>query len=401
MESLGEITIVRESNSLVAALGSGNPDNVGGIPALRVTAPFGSIESEIGKLFRYLIGDHVMPTSIARDTLKSRRGRDPIEVARILADSYGHTLSPVIYTQGVGISGRLRLWHLEGRQGNAVSEIVTMLEPIISSKDQLFEENAGTPSLAGLIWGEELSEATGNNAYADLIISVAERYVPAEEGGAPAPSDPDFRTEDMFMNGAILGRAFAITSDVTYLNTLTDFLVQSKVQQENGLFWHSRSVPYYWGRGNGFAAMGFAEALTYIPMDHPLWGRIVNMHRRHLESLSQKQCPSGMFRQVLDFPGSYEELTATAMVGYAVARGLRGGWLDSSFEYMLDRCWRGVSERVQDDGIVVDGCASTGVQNTLREYLDRPAINGYDDRTGGLALWFAVEIESLRRGIGI
>ncbi len=401
MESLGEITIVRESNSLVAALGSGNPDNVGGIPALRVTAPFGSIESEIGKLFRYLIGDHVMPTSIARDTLKSRRGRDPIEVARILADSYGHTLSPVIYTQGVGISGRLRLWQLEGRQGKAVSEIVTMLEPIISSKDQLFEENAGTPSLAGLIWGEELSEATGNNAYADLIISVAERYVPAEEGGAPAPSDPDFRTEDMFMNGAILGRAFAITSDVTYLNTLTDFLVQSKVQQENGLFWHSRSVPYYWGRGNGFAAMGFAEALTYIPMDHPLWGRIVNMHRRHLESLSQKQCPSGMFRQVLDFPGSYEELTATAMVGYAVARGLRGGWLDSSFEYMLDRCWRGVSERVQDDGIVVDGCASTGVQNTLREYLDRPAINGYDDRTGGLALWFAVEIESLRRGIGI
>jgi rhamnogalacturonyl hydrolase YesR len=398
-ESLGEMDIVPEASSFVAALGFGNPGGVGLIPALRVTAPFRSIENEVGKLFRYLVECKPESASLARNTLSGRRERDPIQVARVLAKSYGQTLSPVVYTQGIGISGRLRLWSLEGREGNTVSEIVTMLAPVISPADQMFEENAGTPSLAGLIWAGELSQATGHDSYSALIISVAERYVLGEAGEAPAPSDPNFRTEDMFMNGAMLGRAFAITGDIAYVDMLADFLMQAKVQQENGLFWHSRSVPYYWGRGNGFAAMGFAEALTYIPMDHPHWERIITIHRRHLAALRQIQCPSGMFRQVLDFPGSYEELTATAMVGYAVARGLRAGWLDSSYRDMLDRCWRGVSERVQDDGIVVDGCASTGVQNTLREYLDRPAINGYDDRTGGLALWFAVEIENLKRGL--
>ena len=35
----------------------------------------------------------------------------------------------------------------------------------------------------------------------------------------------------------------------------------------------------------------------------------------------------------------------------------------------------------------------------FREYLDRPAIFGFDDRSGGMALWFAVEAERLGRGI--
>ncbi len=30
-----------------------------------------------------------------------------------------------------------------------------------------------------------------------------------------------------------------------------------------------RSAPFYWGRGNGFAALGLAETLTRRPEDHP------------------------------------------------------------------------------------------------------------------------------------
>ena len=48
---------------------------------------------------------------------------------------------------------------------------------------------------------------------------------------------------------------------------------------------------------------------------------------------------------------------------------------------------------------MVDACASTGVQNSVRDYLDRPAICGFDDRSGGMALWFATEMERLERGL--
>ena len=118
-----------------------------------------------------------------------------------------------------------------------------------------------------------------------------------------------------------------------------------------------------------------------------------------LDALVDLQRQSGMLPQVLDFPGSYDEFTATCMMGYAIARGLRRGWLSDDYRPPLDLAWQGVSERIDDVGNVVDACASTGVQQNVRDYLDRPAIYGFDDRSGGMALWFAVEMERLARGI--
>ena len=199
------------------------------------------------------------------------------------------------------------------------------------------------------------------------------------------------------MAGAMLGRAFGITGQERYLDMLVKFLTESRIQQENGLFWHCRSAPYFWGRGNGFAALGLTETLTYLPESHPGRDALLNMYRRLLDGLRQVQEQSGMFPQILDFPGSYHEFTATCMAGYALARGLRSGWLDSSYQAALELAWQGVSERIDGQGNVVDGCASTGVQGNLKDYLDRPAIFGFDDRSGGMALWFAVEMERLAR----
>ena len=69
------------------------------------------------------------------------------------------------------------------------------------------------------------------------------------------------------------------------------------------------------------------------------------------------------------------------------------------FNSVVVQAWKGVSERVDEVGNVVDACSSTGVQENVREYVDRPAIFGYDDRSGGMAIWFAVEMERLLRGI--
>jgi rhamnogalacturonyl hydrolase YesR len=203
----------------------------------------------------------------------------------------------------------------------------------------------------------------------------------------------------MFNISAILGRAFRQSGNQKYLEVMKKFLLESKVQQENGLFWHCRSAPYFWSRGNGFAALGFAEALTYLPQDDPQRDALLAMHLKHLEALREIQQPSGMYWQMLDVPGSYQEFTSTCMIGYAMARGLRRGWLDSSFRDSAELAWQGVSERIDDEGKVVDACISTGVQQSVKEYLDRPAVFGLDDRSGALALWFAVEMERLRRGV--
>ena len=135
-------------------------------------------------------------------------------------------------------------------------------------------------ALASLVWADELADATGDSRYNDLIIQAADRFEPRGQGSAPKPCDPDFRTEDMFMSGAVLGRAFKLTGNTKYTDILGNFIVSGKIQQSHGLFWHCRQAAYYWGRGNGFAAMGLAETLTYLPVDHSDRQTIIGMYAR-------------------------------------------------------------------------------------------------------------------------
>ena len=382
--------------SLPGALADGHPEGLGVIPVLRLTASDEQLPREISRLFGVVQQQDLTGKSEARLALDRRRQRTPVEIGRMLAAVYGHSLEPIVYTQGVPISGRLRLAELDSESVNPSQGIVGLLSDFVEGG---LPESLAPSALASVVWGDELTEATGDPRYSKMIVEAADRFRSEAEGAAPSPCDPDFRTEDMFMSGALLGRAYRATGETRYLDLLSAFLVDGNIQQDSGLFWHCRSAPFYWGRGNGFAAMGLTETLTYLPEEHPSRERLLDMYGQLLDALVDLQRQSGMLPQVLDFPGSYDEFTATCMMGYAIARGLRRGWLSDDYRPPLDLAWQGVSERIDDVGNVVDACASTGVQQNVRDYLDRPAIYGFDDRSGGMALWFAVEMERLARGI--
>ena len=389
-------------DSLVSALSEGAPNNLAPIPALTLTCPADAVESEVAKLWRILAQESALLSSPARRELDRRRGRTPIEAARVLAAAYGHILNPVIYTQGVALSGRLRLFELDPDGESPVGDIERLVKGYaVSAITEVFGEDSGGANLAGLVYADELAEATGNTDYNDLLLRAAEeRFRPVNRSGIPPAADLDYRVEDMFFNGAVLGRAQAVTGDASYLDIQTRFLLDAEVQQDNGLFWHCDNAAWFWGRGNGFAALAYAETLTYLSEDHADRDALLAQHRRHLTALLGYQQPSGMWRQLIDFPGSYQEMTVTCMVGYAMARGMRLGWLDDSYRDALLLAWQGVSERIDDEGGLVDVCTGTGVMSSTREYLDRPAIFGWDERGGALALWFACEMERYLRHVG-
>ena len=382
--------------SLVAALGRATSDAPGVIPALRLTTHWTGLSDALRSLWSATSKDSNLPPSQARLALDARRGRTPIEIARILAGRYGHALDPVNYTQGVGISGRLRLAALDDALPDPTREIAAMIDHIAADPPAHLADSGGA-ALAGVVWAARLFDYTGDEEYRRLFFYAADRFIARGSGEAPAPCDPDFRVEDMFMTGAMLGRAHRISGEARYADLLANFLLDGgDVQQANGLFHHARSAPFYWSRGNGFAALGYAEALTYLPGDHAARDTLLERHRRHLDALLRVQQPWGTFGELVDLPGAWGELTSTSMVGYALARGLRLGWLpaDATAGYTagLRACWRALSERIDEDGGVVDGCISTGVMPDARAYLNRTAVNGYDDRTGSLALWFACEM---------
>ncbi len=390
---------IADDGGPLSALGSGCPNDLGRIPGIRLNTPPGEAADRASALWKILDRQTDERKSEARTALDSRRTREPIEVAGKLVKRYGDTLDPVIYTQGVAISGRLRYAALTDSVDEYAEGVASLVQPYLSGERAWFGDSDGGANYAGIVWADEMREATGDSRYRDLLLSIADRFRGNEAGLPPPPCDPDYRTEDMFFAGAILGRAYALTGDISYLDIQTAFLLEADIQVESGLFKHCRSVPYHWGRGNGFAAMGYAETLTRLSDDHVHRDSLIAIHKRHLDALATHRRPSGMFSQLLDLTGTYQELTAVCMVGYAVARGLRLGWLDDSYRAFADSLWRAASERIGPDGEVVDGCTGTGAVNDRRFYIDRAAEYGRDDRTGNLALWFAVEMELLSRGL--
>ncbi len=391
-----------DDDSLISALGRPAEDLPGTIPAVRLTAHWTALSDALRELWAITGRNSNISASPCRSVLEARRGRTSLEIGRVLASRYGHVLDPVNYTQGVGISGRLRLAELDAGGESPTEDIARLIAHIAADPDAHLADVGGA-ALTGVIWSARLADYTGDERYRRLFFNAADRFVPRGPNEAPAPCDPDFRVEDMFMCGAMLGRAYRISGDAKYADLLARFLVDGgDVQDSSGLFMHARSAPHFWSRGNGFAALGYAEALTYLPTDHPARPELLQRHRRHLDALLRRQQPWGTFGELVDVPGSWGELTSTCMVGYALARGLREGWLPDgdgdAYRAGVEACWRAVAERVDDDANVVDGCISTGVMPDMRAYLHRTAVNGYDDRTGSMALWFACEMERLRRG---
>ena len=380
-------------DSLIGALGRKHESNLGPIPGVRVTGTNTQVVSKTIELLHKVMeckDTARSSSSHAAAAIRKRRDRTAQEVSEALASQFGYKLdSPINYIQGVGVSGRIRL--AEHKNQAVPDDIFQLVDPYVDNPSASFGDTPASASLAGAVWADDLFRVTNDPRYKNYLLDLTNRF-DLNGSNPPAPADPKWRTEDMFMLGSTMGRSYALTQETQYLDSLTNFLVEMSTQQISGLYWHDRETPFYWGRGNGFAVLGLAETLTYLPQSHPLYVDILLMYRKLLNGLLKHQNLSGCYHQVITLPGSYQELTSTCMIGYGIARGIRLGLLDQSYLPTLKSLWNGAKARVTETGGVVDGCTGTGALETEQDYIVREALSGYDDRTGSLALWFAVEM---------
>ena len=132
--------------------------------------------------------------------------KNPVEIAKSLAFHYGHELEkPIIYTQGVALSGRIRVQKALGGTDNTTKDIERIVSPYLIQPSSTFGTDDGTANYAGVCWADELAETTGDKRYLRLIETAAQRFGPTITEGA---LDPDLRVEDIFFASTVLGRAF-------------------------------------------------------------------------------------------------------------------------------------------------------------------------------------------------
>jgi hypothetical protein len=306
---------------------------------------------------------------------------DPLEIARILAARY--PAQPIMsYIPALSWSGQLRLAAITG-EAKWREKALRDIEAFTSGRTPAIAEPYRLTSLAGALAFVDAGDQPLAAKVAALI---------ANDIGEPPVKFSTGWTDDMFMASAVLAR---LNSGDTVHRLLTSYA--RKLQRPDGLFIHAENGPHAWGRGNGFALLGVTEALTHLPSSWAGRAEVLEIYRRHVAALAKHQSDDGSWRQVVDEPASYRELTVTAMTVAAIARGISRGWIDrKTFEPVINRGWLAVAARVNADGTMKDVCSGTGAGPTKEYYLNRPVVNGADDRGGAMALLAAIEIAELR-----
>jgi rhamnogalacturonyl hydrolase YesR len=345
------------------------------------------------KLLPALDGLSTWSPSPSRKELASRAARKPADVARQLLVYYGRALPSVQYIPATALIARVRYGELtkDATHRAAVSEIVAQAfaqPPKIAAGGDL----AGHLLLAEL--ARDPAAAEREQLIANLRRAADLAFDPAGKA-LPAMTFHNEMSDAVFMSAPLLAAAGRLTGEPKYHEACVrniEFL-HKLVLRPDGIYRHSPLDDAAWGRGNGFGALGLALVLADLPENHPARPALLEKFRVLAARPKEFQDTSGMWRQVIDQPGSYRELTATCMIAYAFSRGVRAGWLDrEEYQLCVTRAWEATLLRIPENGRLVDVCTGTGKQRTLKDYLNRPALLQRDDRGGAMALLLAVEL---------
>jgi rhamnogalacturonyl hydrolase YesR len=200
--------------------------------------------------------------------------------------------------------------------------------------------------------------------------------------------------DDMYMITALQLQAYHVTGEAKYLERTADSMVAylKKLQQPTGLFFHAPDIPFYWGRGDGWVAVGMADLLRDLPARHRHHKFVLASYRKMMAALLSHQAANGMWRQLIDHPESWEETSSTAMFTYAFVTGVKNGWLaEDTYGPAARKAWIAVVGYLTPEGLLREVCVGTGKKNDIQHYLNRPRVTG-DTHGQAPMLWSAAAL---------
>jgi rhamnogalacturonyl hydrolase YesR len=367
------VLVAGDDSGLAAALGAQKAADMGRIPAQRWSGTADWI-TQLGTLAK----------SDASAELEQRRRRSPRQLAVDLSQHYGRDFDQPRYIGAIALVARLRLGDLE--------DVKRLVEPYVNgSKDSLAQPNSLV--MAGHIVFTELARRTADPRYLAAVRKVADLGFDAGQMRESMPYHDGY-SDSVFMGTTIVAQAGALTGEHRYFDMADRHLgfMEKLDLRPDGLYRHRPATEAAWGRGNGFAALGLALTLAELPHSHAGYAHALRSYRALMAALLPLQTRDGLWRNVVDHPGAYAEFSGTAMIGFALQRGLKQGWIKGrDYRRAVDRAWLAVNSRTSSSGTFIDVCESTAGITSLEQYLQRTAILGEDARAGAMAMLFATE----------
>ena len=164
--------------------------------------------------------------------------------------------------------------------------------------------------------------------------------------------------------------------------------------------WADKSTglsPEVWSRAMGWYAMALVDVLDWLPVDHPERRELISALNETMAAvLHYQDKETGLWWEVTDKggkAGNFTEASASCMFVYALAKGVRMGYLPKSDEVNARRGWSGVVKtfvKTEPDGM-----------ETLTGTIKGAGLGGAPYRSGTYAYYIGERVISNDgKGIG-
>jgi len=228
-----------------------------------------------------------------------------------------------------------------------------------------------------------------NDDYLDLINKIADYISNGQfrlDDETLARHRPQYQSvwaDDMYMSVPFLANMGILTKENKYFDDAVKQVLQMADRlyiPEKELFDHGWSVTsgdydprFYWGRANGWTLMAMAELLDLLPEDYRGREEILHLYRSMIRTLAGLQDGTGFWHNMLDKTDTFLETSCTAMITFAVAKGINEGWISHVYGPVALTGWNATESRVLLNGAVDGTCEATTFAHDNVYYYNRGA----------------------------
>jgi len=277
-----------------------------------------------------------------------------------------------------------------------------------------------------------LYRVTGKEKYkkaADLLMSQLKTHPRTNEGGF---WHKKIYTNQMWLDGLYMGEPFyaeytmLFHDDSSFNDVANQFIWMEKHARDpkTGLLYHAwdeskqqqwankvtGTSPNFWGRAMGWYADALVDVLDYFPAGHPKRKELIAILNRLVTAVEKQQDPqTGLWYDVMNYTGpgkekNYFEASASCQFVYAVAKGVRKGYLPAAKIAIAKKGYDGIIKRFikEENGqtnlygtVKVSGLGGSPYRDgSFTYYMSEPVIVN-DPKGIGAFILAATEMEML------
>ena len=336
------------------------------------------------------------------------------------------------YEHGVVLKGIERVWQ-KTKKKEYLDFIQQNIDHFVADDGSIRTYSLDNYNLDNILPGRSLLflyKTTGNEKYrkaAALLREQLKTHPRTAEGGF---WHKKIYPSQMWLDGLFMAEPFyaeyaaTFHEDAAFDDIAKQFILMERHSRDDktGLLYHgwdeSRKQrwadpatghsPNFWARAMGWYAMALVETLDYFPQKHPQRAELIAILNRLAEGVVKYQdSRSGLWYQVMDRggdKGNYLESSASCMFVYALAKGVRNGYLPASYMKTARDGYRGIlKEFVKTDAgkfnlegtVAVAGLGGNPYRDGSYEYYVGEKVVTNDPKGIGAFLLAATEMESV------